>query len=359
MDRPTAEVQAEIVEALSDVGIAVLVAKGQRFIYANKAAARMAGKTPEEFTAGGSFFDMVAPEERARLQARLRERLAGNLPEVDEIEVKLPDGRQAHIAMAVKLLQEPGSFVVLLRDVTERRLEEARARQAEKMAAVGKLLAGVAHDINTPLAVVLSNLEVTREQIAPRLASGDPLPVDQLGALSKRLDVNHAHLKRIASSIRRLQGLGSPQAPRRVPTDLRPAMLSAVTLARFAAHGRCEVDADVPELGLVACDGEVVTHAVQHLLSNAVEAAKSRVTFRVQTTGGVFEAVVEDDGPGFEPGVVERAFEPFFTTKPAGNMGLGLTLARSIAQDHGGSLTAANRSEGGARLTFRIPLGGP
>lgn len=356
VDRPKPEVQALLLDAISDLGIAVLVGQGERFVYANEAAAAVAGTSPEDLVSGRSFFDMVAPSERARLQERLRQRLAGALATYDEMEVTLTDGRRVILEIAVKLLPgEPGSFVALYRDVTARKAEETRLRHAEKLAAVGKLLAGVAHDINTPLAVALSNLDVSREELARALSGEGRLDPHQLSSLLARLDVNRAHLRRIATSIRRVQGLRSPQSLKRVPTDLGPSFLTALTIARLSAHDRCRIEADLPTLPLVACDAEVVMHAVQNLLANAVEAARSAVWLRVKAQGGFLEVVVEDDGPGFPAEDLERAFDPFFTTKPTGNMGLGLTLARSIAQDHAGSLVAANRPEGGARMTFRIP----
>ena len=355
MDRP--RIEAQLLEAISDLGLAVLVAKGERLVYINEAAAALGGMTPAEAMASASFMEFVAPEDRERLGREMQEHMAGKGPDYREVRVRLKDGRMLDLEVAVKPLPEAGAFMALYRDVTARNAGEAKARHTEKLAAVGKLLAGVAHDINTPLAVVLSNMDVCREQLAAALASGRALPAEEASALLSCLDTDRAHLRRVATSIRRLQGLASPQAPRRVATDLRPLLLSTIAVARFAAHGRCEVDADVPELEPVACDGEVVAHAVQNILSNAVEAASSRVSLCARTEGGVFEAVVEDDGPGFPRDALERVFEPFYTTKPAGNIGIGLTLARSIAHDHDGTLVAANRPEGGARLTFRIPVG--
>lgn len=358
MERPSPEVQEQLVEAIGDLELAVVVLDGARIVYANEAAGKTSNTTAADLMAKGSFFEFVAPEERERLGERLRKRLAGGLAPYEEIDVKLRDGRRIHLEMAVKLLSgAPGRLVVLYRDVTARKAEEARLRQIEKLAAVGKLLAGVAHDINTPLAVILSNMDVTREELARVKASGDSISPEQVDALIARLEANRAHVRRIATSIRRLQGLGSPQAPRRVPTDVRPLLLALLTVARFGAHGRCEIHADLPELAPVACDGEVVAHAVQNLVSNAVDVAKADVTLKARTENGSLEIVVEDDGPGLPPEAMERVFEPFFTTKPAGSMGLGLTLARGIATDHGGTLTAENRPEGGARLTLRIPLG--
>lgn len=350
-------IEKQLLEAISDLGLAVVVVQGERLLYVNEAAATLGGMTPAEAMARPSFMEFLAPEGRAAMQGAMRDLVAGDTGSGREVRVVLKDGRTLDLEVAIKPLPGPGTFVALYRDVTARKTEEARARHTEKLAAVGKLLAGVAHDINTPLATVLSNMEVTREEIDRALGSQVPLTIERLAALAARLEMNRAHLRRVATSIRRLQGLGSPQAPRRVPTDLRPFLLSATTVVRLGSHDRCEVEVDLPELEKVACDGDVVSHAVQNLLSNAVEAARSRVRFRARTEGGMFEAVVEDDGPGFAPGDLERAFEPFFTTKPPGNMGLGLTLARAIAQDHGGSLTAANVPGGGARLTFRIPQG--
>lgn len=355
VDRPPVDVQAQLLDAISDLGVAVLVAKGQRFVYANAAAARLAGIDVAELTSGASFFDMVAPEERARLQERLKQRLAGSLAEHVEMEVTLKNGRRAVLEMAVKMLpEEPGAFVVLYRDVTARKEEEARLRKAEKMAAVGRLLVGVAHDVNTPLAVVLSNVEVSREQLAHAAERG--LTPEETRTLLARAETNQAHLRRIAASIRRLQGLGAPQALRRARTDVAETVLAAVEAVRASAPPGLRVEARVDALPRLPCDRELVAHAVQNLVANGVEAARSRVDVRASVVDGAIEVVVEDDGPGFAPDAIERSFEPFVTTKPAGNMGLGLTLARAVAQDHGGTLVATNRAEGGARLTMRLPL---
>ncbi|HLE97165.1 MAG TPA: ATP-binding protein, partial [Candidatus Thermoplasmatota archaeon] len=137
-----------------------------------------------------------------------------------------------------------------------------------------------------------------------------------------------------------------------------PILADAARLVGDQFAGRCTVDVEVDGLPLVPCDPDLVADAVTNLVLNAAEASPrgGRVVVRARPEGRDVVLTVEDEGPGLPAEVLARLFEPFFTTKPQGNMGLGLVLARSVIEDHGGRIEAANRAQGGAVLTVHLPL---
>ena len=336
-----------LLSTMSDFGMGMCIREGERFVYVNDAFCRIAGRSREELLAVRSFLDLLSPQDREVFSERLRARRdAGRDEEHYAAPIHGTDGRRRHVQVAVKRL--PGAadrYVSLFQDVTDQREAEERMRRAEKMAAMGLLVAGVAHDVNNPLAVARSNNDLILE------SSSEP-------TVRKLATTNAQAMRRIEATVRRLQRLAAPQAPRRIPTDLRPILADAARLVGDQFAGRCTVDVEVDGLPLVPCDPDLVADAVTNLVLNAAEASPrgGRVVVRARPEGRDVVLTVEDEGPGLPAEVLARLFEPFFTTKPQGNMGLGLVLARSVIEDHGGRIEAANRAQGGAVLTVHLPL---
>ncbi len=212
-----------------------------------------------------------------------------------------------------------------------------------RLAAVGRLAAGVAHEVNNPAGVILARSTLV-------LDDAQALPAE----LAEDLRVIARQAQRIRDITGALLRLGRPQSGERVPVDLAGVVLGSVALVRREAEARgvkLVVDAGPAE---VLGDAAALDGVLHNLLRNAI-AATPGGTVWVRTAPG--EVVVEDDGPGFAPDVLPRLFEPFFTTKAVGEgTGLGLALARGVAEEHGGSIEAGNRSEGGARLRRLVPV---
>ncbi len=271
------------------------------------------------------------------------------------------DGEERWLHASTFLLTLDGkpATVVIARDVTDAHRQHAereelrqRVADADRMESLGKLVSGVAHELNNPLAAILNFTEdLLTDARTPeeRLA----LEVIQAQALRSRTIVRDL-LTYARRDVTRPRVLVAP-APvlETVARAMRPG------LAAQAVNFTVDTVADVPPIPLDRTGFEQV---VTNLLTNAAHAAGSggsvRLSSRVRPDA--FEVSVEDNGPGVPPDLAAKIFEPFFTTKPTGHgVGLGLSVSLGIVQAHGGTLTVQNRAAevgGGARFTLRLPL---
>jgi signal transduction histidine kinase len=232
-----------------------------------------------------------------------------------------------------------------VREVCERLQQQERTLiRTEQLAAVGQLAASVAHEVRNPLTGVKLLM-----QAAARPESPIPLTPERLALLMQEI-------ARIERTIQGLMDLAAFPAPDRRPNDLRAIVEDAVDASRAKAEAKpVSLRFDSPEHPVPAAVDKDQMHSLfTNLISNAVDAARSSVLVALREHGGRVEVEVSDDGPGIDSALTGRLFTPFATTK-AGGTGLGLTIARRIAVDHGGTLDAANRPDGGAAFTLVLP----
>ncbi len=213
--------------------------------------------------------------------------------------------------------------------------------QSEKLAGVGRLAAGVAHEINNPLGVILGYLKLLRRR-ADR-------------ALDEDLAVVEEEAHRCQEIVSGLLDLSRPALLARVPVSLRELCLAVESLLREAGV-LASVSVRVEGAAAALASPGKLRQVVENLLRNAAEAAGPGgwVRVAIESADGFARLSVEDSGPGLSPTVRERLFEPFFTTRERGT-GLGLAVSRAIARAHGGELTAGGAAGGGARFTLRLP----
>jgi signal transduction histidine kinase len=236
-------------------------------------------------------------------------------------------------------------------------LSEHRRAQSEKLAIVGRLAAGVAHEINNPIAYVGSNVDFVRGE----LMAGRAVDREELAEVLAETRVGIQHIRQVVSDLR---GFARMDANEPTPCSLADVVADAMKLAslrlKHVALRRVDVPVDLPEIFVVR---QRLVQVVLNLLVNAgdvleshkVEDGEVRVTGRYEQERVVL--LVEDNGPGFAPHVLPRLFEAFFTTKGVDKgTGLGLTLSRELVEQFGGALTASNRPEGGARLRIELPV---
>ncbi len=245
-------------------------------------------------------------------------------------------------------------------DEAERACRALRAEllQAGKMATLGQLLSGVAHEINNPLTAVLGYAQI----IAGRAQeTGDPLVQRDVAKLS-------ASAERAARIAKNLLGFSRKRDPQRRLVDVNAVVRAAAELeASEMRLARVDVQLDLaPDVAPVLGDEQQLEQVVLNLMTNARQALAAagrpgQVAVRTSTcrfddvSAGV-RIVVDDDGPGIPQGALDRIFHPFYTTKPEGQgTGLGLSLCLDVVREHGGRIEAASPPGQGARMTIELP----
>ena len=332
--------------------------------YESPAVLRILGWEPHELEGRGAFEFM--PEEDAGRAAALLAELHGTPGATGTLEFRFrhKDGSWRTLeAIGKNMLDHPmlGGFVVNSRDVTERRrVEDELARQqtariqSEKLADMGTLLAGVAHELNNPLTVVSGYSSILRQTL------GD-------GPSRERLDRIAAAAERCVRIVRNFLALARQHPPERQKVDVNRVVREAVELLAYPLRVdnievRLELAEDLPTLW---ADPHQLHQVVVNLITNAHQAmhggtAGRRLTLRTgfRSADSRVSLEVIDTGSGIPPEALGRIFEPFFTTKPVGQgTGLGLPLCLGIVEAHGGTLRVDSRVGEGTTLTIELPVG--
>lgn len=297
------------------------------------------------------------PRERDRLYDELA---AGREVTNFEIVLRRPDGSEVPVSLTSRLIVFEGepAIVTTWVDLTALRAaqgEAARSREAlhqsEKLTALGALLAGVAHELNNPLSVVVGYSSMLREMGCEQ-------------AMQPRVEKIHAAAERCARIVRTFLAMARARPPRREPVMLGEVVTGALELAAYGLRSAdIEVAVDLPEdLPPVHGDADQLHQVVVNLAVNAQQAligrpAPRRLRLRARAVGGEALLEVADNGPGMAPEVAKRVFEPFFTTKPQGvGTGVGLSVCHGIVAAHGGRMELDTAEGGGARFRVYLPF---
>lgn len=256
---------------------------------------------------------------------------------------------------------------------------QAQLVQAEKMASLGRLVAGVAHELNNPISFVLGNAHamqrygrhlgeylnaVHAEAASPAVqALRKRLRIDaivaDLPSLIEGLMEGAERSAAIVDGLKRFSATDRGGAER---FDLADAVRRSAHWVEKAAPAHVQLLLDAPDAPVMLCGAAGrIQQVLINLVQNAVDATAHhpapRVSVRLTEADGWATVTVADNGPGLSPEVQQQLFEPFFTTKPVGEgTGLGLSISFGIVEQHGGQLRADNAPEGGARFTLRLPL---
>lgn len=239
--------------------------------------------------------------------------------------------------------------------LTNERLARLQAElvAADRMATVGKLAAGVAHEVGNPLAGILGYVSVLRMKGAK--AAGDDA---HKGEQVEVLDRVEYEVQRIDAIVRSLLDLGRPSRGKAQPIDVRPIIDSAVRLLSAGELAHLKVQVDAPESLWLRAETGPLSQVLINLLINAAQLmGEGVITVRAQVVNDRGSIRVEDQGPGLSPEVAARLFEPFFTTKaPGKGTGLGLAISKHLLSQFDGDLTADNLPSGGAVFTIFLPV---
>jgi PAS domain S-box-containing protein len=267
-------------------------------------------------------------------------------------------GRQVKVrASAADLRSESGQthgLVVLLRDITEMGKLEAQLRRSDKLAALGTLSAGVAHEVKNPLHALGLNLHLLQAELAAGAPDGS--------AVHGYLDVLRSELQRLQRIVENFLRFAKPSVPEIKPVDLVALVERVLGLVGFEAANdgvRIETHLD-PDLPSIPGDEGQLSQVVLNVMMNALQAMPEggAITVTTRRDGDWAEVAVTDTGPGIADAILPHVFDPYFTTRPSG-VGLGLAIAHRIVQGHHGSLDVESHVGSGTTMIIRLPLGGP
>jgi signal transduction histidine kinase len=235
---------------------------------------------------------------------------------------------------------------------SEKRELARRAAMAEKLAAVGTMTAGLSHEIRNPLNAAALQLTVLERRV-------QKLPRAEQGLLLEPLHLVRDEIRRLDHILEDFLQFARPREFYPKPVEVAPVLDRVLTLLGGPAEKRgVRVLRDFEAVPPVAGDEERLQQVVMNLGLNAIDAVPAggwvRFSCRVGDEPDQVEILVDDSGRGVPPEIRERIFEPFFTTKAEGS-GLGLPIVHAIVTQHGGTITAEDAPEGGARFALRVP----
>ncbi len=320
----------------------------------NSAAERLLGLRASAVV-GRRLEEVAVP---AELVAWIREaRGTERLVQEADLALAVEVDRRATVRASVSELRDEagraGGLVVLLRDITEVNRLEAQLRRADKLAALGTLAAGVAHEVKNPLHALTLNLHLLEREVAAGASTS--------AEAREYLSILRAEVQRIDRIVENFLRFSKPSIPEVKPLDLQALLERVLSLLAFEAadHGVTIETAFDPELTTVAGDEGQLSQVFLNLGINALQAMPDggRLVVRTRRDGGWAQVTVEDSGQGIEADVLPHVFDPYFTTRPRG-VGLGLAIAHRIVEGHRGTMDVETAVGAGTTMIVRLPLPG-
>lgn len=368
----------------------------------NPSAERMFGYRADEIL--GQPVAQLMPQEFRTLHQRGLERYLGTrqarvIGRIVELRGLRKDGSEFPIELALSAIslgpatadgREPLQFLGAIRDISERNRIRAMLIQNERLASIGLLSAGVAHEINNPLAFVANNLAVLErdskglmellehyESHRPQLARVAADAAARADSLAHELDLDYIRenmprlikrtrdgVDRVSRIVQSLRGLARTDAPKRHDTSIPDLVDNSLEILRGRLRrSGIEVLQEHDPLPRAPCVSSQISQVLLNLLVNAVQAVESerlqggRIVVRTRRLADEMLIEVEDNGCGIDPGHLPRLFDPFFTTKDVGEgTGLGLSISHNIVTGHGGRLEVRSKLHEGSTFSVFLPL---
>ncbi|MEP6731139.1 MAG: ATP-binding protein [bacterium] len=334
--------------AAPDAVLTVLHATG-RIREANDAVREVFGLEPHQIV-GRTLVELILPVDRATMNTTLTAAFDGS-PARAEVQVTLPGGATRVVALAASRLPEadPPSVLLIGRDMTQERELRVRLMESDRLAAVGELVAGVAHEVNNPLSSISAFA-----QLLLRETTFTP-------SQRESIEVIRSETMRASQVVKDLLAFARRSEPHRAPLDVNGIVARTVRMRQYQfSESSVTVDTELAEdLPSVMGDARQLQQVCLNLLTNAVQAMAPHgggsLRVRSYSADGAVRLEVSDSGAGIAPAVRAHIFEPFFTTKSEGEgTGLGLSVSYGIISAHGGSIEVTETSAMGT--TFRVTL---
>lgn len=337
--------------AVSPYGI--LVIRADRIIFANDQALKLFGAVKAEEIVGRSPFELFHPDCHDAMHARAGELLGGSqgVPMVEERIMK-QDGTpmDVEVSSAGFSDEEGPAILVMLRDISERKRLQDRLRKTERIAELGTVASGMAHEIGTPMNVILGRAEYLMDRVTDE-------------TVKKGLQTIVAQVERITRVMNQLLAFARRKSPERGPLALRDVIENSVEmfqerLVKSQVQVEMQLDEACPK---VQADADQMNQVLINLIMNAIHAMPDggQLLIGMSPADDMVKLTVADTGHGIPQEVIARVFDPFFTTKEFGKgTGLGLTVVKGIIEEHHGSIAAESQEGKGTTFTILLPKSG-
>jgi len=322
--------------------------------YANRRCYEAGGYSQEELL-GRKLAEVVAPGRRDILEEALHSTIRGQQVDNLELPILLGTGRVGQFAINLSPMRDESgqvaSIVVVMTDITDAAMLQAKLMHTEKMAAVGQLVSGVAHEVNNPLTAILgfADLLIDHPEV-PDFAKSD-------------LRVILEEAQRTKQIVQNLLSFARQMPPQRKAIQINAILRQTLALRAydFANHGVKVIEKLTPDIGDVVGDSHQLQQVFLNILNNAYDAVREsqlpgQILIETKNIDGVAEISFSDNGPGIL--YPDRIFDPFFTTKEVGKgTGLGLSICYGIIREHAGEIICRNNAGGpGATFIVRLPV---
>jgi PAS domain S-box-containing protein len=330
-----------------------VVNRGFEVIVWNAALVALTGVSKDE-ALGRSLLTLVPSEESGRIEDTMTRGFAGESMDGLELRLARKDGGEVRVAINTAPIRSAAGdvegVVAIGQDLTLVRSLQAAAEHAERLAGIGRLVAGVVHELNNPLTAVNMYSDALVEKLA--LSGHDPADLDKLRAIRE----GGLRIQRLA---RDLVTYAKPTGARTEPVDLAGVLEEAARLSKPALkETSAVVERQISAVPIVEGNRPSLVQVFVNLIRNAAQAtlAGGRVRLVLEQAGDKVRAIVADEGSGMTPEEVARAFEPFYTTRPGVGIGLGLPIVQGIVERHGGTVEVQSEPGRGTSVTVTLPV---
>jgi two-component system sensor histidine kinase HydH len=298
---------------------------------------------------GRHFADLVNPEHRAYLLERWEEIKRG-VYKPFEIQTKAKDGSKRDLLITARIIKGTDRFILVQRDITDFKNLEEKFYESQKLAAVGQLSAGIAHEVRNPLSSIKMSLQILEKPMNPE---GNDL---------KRFRIAQREVEHLEKLVNDILVFARPAEPEMTPGDINQFLKYSLNLAEKEIDEkkiRIENRFD-DKIPLLPFDSAMLKQAFLNLYLNAIDAMETGgvLSLASRLVDGERKSVsieIADNGAGIEDNVLPHIFNPFFTTKNYGT-GLGLSQVKKIVDLHGGTIEIASKKGSGTKVTILLPL---
>lgn len=330
----------------------MMVDQNEKFIAWNKGAERIFGYTEQEIIGKPSSFLLPEGEKYQEELRQIQEEVKKGVTKILETERKTKDGKILSVKLSVSKLPGNNSNYsgrsIIIKDFTEYKKLQAQIDQSEKLAVIGQLAAGVAHEIGNPLASISSLVQILQRK------SKDPFFSEQLSHIKENID-------RISKIVRELVDFSRPPSYERALHDITDIIKTALGIVKYDKRVRnVKFETDLkPNLPKINIAADQLLQVFVNIMINALDAIEGNGTIQVKSDYDDKNIYIEitDDGCGMDEKTMEKIFDPFFTTKEVGKgTGLGLSVSYGIIKQFNGEILVKSKVNEGSTFTIKLPI---